>query len=150
MPLARCQPRTVHVPDARHQPLASHLCCCRLPCRSLLPPQVLLEVWGEAESLEGLHSAVAQFCPETKARWGGPEQVGGLAGGVIRAAAGSRQLAAASAAGNAVHGYGLTCCALEPYCSFLQCRSLAPASLHPSNPRAPPSFPAFLPLKTVV
>ena len=56
--------------------------CQRLPvshvffrCCSLLLLQVFLEVWGEADSLEGLHAAVAQFCPKTKAQWGGPEQV---------------------------------------------------------------------------
>lgn len=37
-------------------------------------PQVLLEVWGEAESLEGLQAAVAAYPAAEKALWGGPEQ----------------------------------------------------------------------------
>ena len=66
--------RTAALPSsACPTPLNPHPCC--FPCCSLLPLQVLLEVWGEADSLEALHAAVAQFCPDTKARWRGPEQV---------------------------------------------------------------------------
>lgn len=53
--------------------LASDEVACQVAARSMLT-KVLLEVWGEADSLEGLHAAVAQFCPDTKARWRGPEQ----------------------------------------------------------------------------
>ena len=67
---------------------AAHGACPLLPRRLpsaapgvspdlVLAPQVLLEVWGEADSLEGLREAVAAHPAEEKAKWGGPDQVSG-------------------------------------------------------------------------
>ena len=38
-------------------------------------PQVLLEVWGESDSLEGLQELLAAYPQEEKDKWGGPDQV---------------------------------------------------------------------------
>lgn len=39
------------------------------------PLQVLLEVWGESDTLEGLREVLAAYPAEEKAKWGGPDQV---------------------------------------------------------------------------
>lgn len=38
--------------------------------------QVVLELWGEAETLEGLQAAVGSYPEEERIKWGSPEQVG--------------------------------------------------------------------------
>ena len=47
---------------------------------SCMLAKVLLEVWGEGETFEGLQAAVAAYSPEAKARWGAPDQVGAVDG----------------------------------------------------------------------
>ena len=42
--------------------------------------QVLLEVWGESDTLEGLREVLAAYPAGEKAKWGGPDQVRGLDG----------------------------------------------------------------------
>lgn len=48
--------------------------CVRIVCSPHIS-QVLLEVWGESDSLEGLREVLAAYPQEEKDKWGGPDQV---------------------------------------------------------------------------